>query len=68
MCDTHIHPNKVLLSAEMEEPGLINQTVCLQGSYGFIETALLNILLTIYERDSVLFFRVMDKFMEKDLK
>lgn len=61
------HPHRVLLSAEMESANIIKQTVILEGCQGFLETALFNILLTIYERDSDLFFRVMDKFMEKTL-
>lgn len=61
------HPHKVLLSAEMKQGNIIDQTVILQGCNGFLETALFNIFLTIYERDSDLFFRVMDKFIEKTL-
>lgn len=62
------HPHKVLLSSEMLEEGIINQTVQLQGYDDFLEIALLNIFLTIFERDSDLFMRVMDKFMERTLK
>ena len=62
------HPHKVLLSAEMKKADIIEQEVILQGCDGFLETALLNIFLTIYEKRPNLFFKVMDKFMEETLK
>lgn len=62
------HPHKVLLSAEMKRADIIEQNVILQGCDGFLETALLNIFLTIYEQRPNLFFKVMDKFMEETLK
>ena len=61
-------PHRVILSAEMKKANIIEQTVILEGCNVFLEIALFNILRTIYESDSDLFFRVMDKFMEKVLK
>ena len=62
------HPHRVILSAEMKRADIIEQKVILEGCNGFLETALFNIFLTVYERDSDLFFRVMYKFMEETLK
>lgn len=62
------HPHRVILSAEMKRADIIDQTVILEGCNGFLEIALFNIFLTIYERDSDLFFRVMDRFIEEELK
>lgn len=68
MHNTESHPHKILLSAQMKRADIIEQKVILQGCDGFLETALLNIILTIYEKKSDLFFKVMDKFMEETLK
>lgn len=62
------HPHRVIISAEMKRADIIDQRVILEGCRGFLETALYNIFLTIYERDSDLFFNVMDKFIEETLK
>lgn len=64
MHDTKSHPNKILITAEMKEANIIDQKVSLKGCRGFLETALFNILFAIYERDSDLFLKVMEKFME----
>ena len=61
------HPHRVILSAEMKEAGVIEQTIKMEGCKDFLEISLFNIFITIYEKDSDLFFRVMDKFMEKTL-
>lgn len=61
------HPHRVILSANMKRADIIEQTVILEGCDGFLETALLNIFITIYERKPHLFLNVMDKFMEETL-
>ena len=62
------HPHKVLISAEMKKADIIEQQIILQGCNGFLEEALLNIFLTIYEKHPDLFLKVMDLFMEKNPK
>lgn len=61
------HPHRVILSSEMKEECVINQTIKMEGCDGFLETALLNIFITIYERQPHLFLNVMDKFIEETL-
>lgn len=64
MHDTKLHPHRVILATEMKEAGVIKLTIKMEGCTDFLEISLFNIFFTIYERDSDLFFKVMDKFME----
>ena len=63
-----LHPHRIILTAEMQRANIIDYTIILEGCNDFLEISLLNIFLTIYERNSDLFLRIMNKFFEETLK